>query len=176
MSEIDWIIIAVFAVSTLVGLVRGVVREVLSIIGWIAGLMLALAFAGDLARMIPLRSLGLLPRVLIASVVLVVGTLFVVGLAGMLLRKLLRVAEISAEDRLFGGIFGFFRGMVIVCAAIFFFGMITSIKDSRPWQESVLVVPAETVIDWSLPYLPSWFQRVRSTQIELPGSSKIPRI
>ena len=41
MTEIDWIIIAVLALSTIVGIMRGVLREVLAIAGWVAGIFLA---------------------------------------------------------------------------------------------------------------------------------------
>ena len=42
MTEIDWIIIAVLALSTIVGIMRGVLREVLAIAGWVAGIFLAM--------------------------------------------------------------------------------------------------------------------------------------
>ena len=42
MTEIDWIIIAVLALSTIVGIMRGVLREVLAIAGWVAGIFRAM--------------------------------------------------------------------------------------------------------------------------------------
>ena len=76
MTEIDWLIVGLLVLSSGVGITRGVVREILAIVGWVAGIMLALAFSGDFADMIPLESLGYLPRVLIASILLIVAALF----------------------------------------------------------------------------------------------------
>ena len=100
MTEIDWLIVGLLVLSSGVGITRGVVREILAIVGWVAGIMLALAFSGDFADMIPLESLGYLPRVLIASILLIVAALFCVGLLGLLIRKLLEVAEPRARRRL----------------------------------------------------------------------------
>ena len=85
MTEIDWIIIALLLLSTIVGIVRGVVREVLAIAGWIVGIVLAMNFAGDIAGYIPLESIGYVPRVIIAAVLIVVAVLFGCGLLGMLI-------------------------------------------------------------------------------------------
>ena len=162
MTEIDWLIVGLLVLSSGVGITRGVVREILAIVGWVAGIMLALAFSGDFADMIPLESLGYLPRVLIASILLIVAELFCVGLLGLLIRKLLEVAELTFEDRALGAVFGFLRGAVVVCAGVFFFGLIDDVKTSKVWQQSSLIAPAETVIDWSLPYLPDWFASLRN--------------
>lgn len=165
MTEIDWFIIGLLVLSSGVGITRGVVREILAIVGWVAGIMLALAFSGDFAEMIPLESLGYLPRVLSASILLIVASLFCVGLLGILIRKLLEVAELTFEDRALGAVFGFLRGTVVVCAGVFFFGMIDDVKTSKIWQQSSLIAPAETVIDWSLPYLPEWLSSMRGQSI-----------
>ncbi|MDY6011231.1 MAG: CvpA family protein, partial [Duodenibacillus sp.] len=45
MNEIDWVILAVLAISTVLGVSRGVVREILAIVGWVLGIVLALKFA-----------------------------------------------------------------------------------------------------------------------------------
>ncbi|MDO5531781.1 CvpA family protein [Sutterella sp.] len=163
MTEIDWIIIAVLALSTIVGIVRGVMREVLAIAGWVIGILLAMNFSGDLALHIPLESIGWLPRVMIAAVLILVAVLFVCGLLGLILRRMLEVASITFEDRALGAVFGLIRGIVVVCACVFLFGMPASIHESRMWQQSVLIGPAETLIDWSMPYLPKWIADMRGS-------------
>lgn len=174
MTEIDWLIVGLLVLSSGVGITRGVVREILAIVGWVAGIMLALAFSGDFADMIPLESLGYLPRVLIASILLIVAALFCVGLLGLLIRKLLEVAELTFEDRALGAVFGFLRGAVVVCAGVFFFGLIDDVKTSKVWQQSSLIAPAETVIDWSLPYLPDWFASLRNGSSSPLSAAGIP--
>jgi len=116
MTEIDWIIIALLALSTIVGIMRGVMREVLAIAGWVIGILLAMNFSADLAEHIPLESIGWIPRVMIAAVLIIVAVLFICGLFGMLIRKMLEVAAITFEDRALGAVFGLVRGIVVVCA------------------------------------------------------------
>lgn len=161
MTEIDWIIIALLGLSTIVGIFRGVLREVLSITGWVIGVFLAMNFSADLAEHIPLESIGWLPRVLVAVVLIIVAVLFACGLLATILGKLLQIASITFEDRALGAVFGFIRGLVVVCAGVFFFGMPSSVHDSRMWQQSVLIGPAETLIDYSMPYLPGWLAEMR---------------
>lgn len=120
MTEIDWIIIAVLALSTIVGIMRGVLREVLAIAGWVAGIFLAMNYSAVVAEHIPLESIGWLPRVIIAAVLIVVACLFVVGLLSAIIRRLLETAALRFEDRALGAVFGFLRGIVVVCACVFF--------------------------------------------------------
>ena len=153
MTEIDWIICALLVLSTVVGIMRGVIREVLSIVGWVAGFMLSMSFAGEIADRIPLDSIGYIPRVIIAAVLILVACLFVVGLFGFILRKMLEVAALTFEDRILGAAFGFF------------FGLSQSLSSSRMWQQSVMIGPAETVIEWSMPYMPEWIRALRGTKV-----------
>ncbi len=213
MTEIDWIICAVLLLSTIVGVMRGVVREVLAIVGWVAGIMLSMSFAGEIADRIPLESLGYLPKVIIASVLILVACLFAVGLFGFIimlsmsfageiadripleslgylpkviiasvlilvaclfavglfgfiLRKMMEVAALSFEDRVLGAVFGFVRGIIVVAACVFLFGLSDKLSSSNMWQQSVMIGPTQTVIDWSMPYMPDWIQALRGQKIQ----------
>ena len=166
MTEIDWIICAVLLLSTIVGVMRGVVREVLAIVGWVAGIMLSMSFAGEIADRIPLESLGYLPKVIIASVFILFACLFAVGLFGFILRKMMEVAALSFEDRVLGAVFGFVRGIIVVAACVFLFGLSDKLSSSNMWQQSVMIGPTQTVIDWSMPYMPDWIQALRGQKIQ----------
>lgn len=80
MNEADFVICAVLLVSTVVGVSRGVVREILAIVGWAVAIFLALNYSPELARVIPLESLGTAVRTACAAVIIVVLTLFTCGL------------------------------------------------------------------------------------------------
>ncbi len=161
MNEIDWLILALLFVSTVVGVMRGMVRESFAIVGWIVGTMLALRYAGDLADHIPLPQAGVIARTIVAAVVIVVLSLVAVSLFGTLLRKIMEVAALSFEDRVLGAVFGFVRGVVVTCVCVFVFGLSTQLTASDLWRQSSLIGPAETLIDWSMPYLPLWVQDLR---------------
>lgn len=154
MNEADFLICAVLLISTVVGVSRGVVREILAIVAWVVAIFLAIRFAPELGDKIPLESMGPLVRNAMAGVVIVVLTLFAFGLFGKLCARLLAAASISFEDRAIGSVFGFVRGVLIVCAAVFVLGMTSAVRTGQ-WRNSVLIVPAERIIDFTVPYLPS---------------------
>lgn len=153
MNEIDWVILSVLALSTILGVSRGVVREIMAIIGWVLGIILALKFSPQFAEAIPLPNISILIRTAMSAVCVLVVTILVVGLLGKILAAMMHAASISFEDRAIGAVFGLARGVVIVCACVFAVGM-TSLSESPYWRNSVLVVPAERVIDFAMPYLP----------------------
>ena len=86
MNELDWAIIIVLGLSTVVGVTRGVVREILSIVGWVIGIVFAIRFSPELAVHIPLESLGPAVRTIIAAVLICVICVFAIGLLGTILR------------------------------------------------------------------------------------------
>ena len=160
MNEADFLICAVLLISTVVGVSRGVVREVLAIVGWVIAIFLALKFAPELAAVIPLESLGTYVRTALAGIIIVVVTLFAFGLFGRLCARLLAAASITFEDRAIGSVFGFLRGVIIVCVAVFLLGMTSAVRTGQ-WRNSVLVVPCEQVIDFTMPYLPQTIADMR---------------
>ena len=160
MTELDWAIVIVLALSTIVGVARGVIREILSIVGWVIGVVFALKWSPDLAEKIPLDSLGPAVKTILAAIIIAVFCVFAVGLLGTLLRKMLEVANISAEDRILGSVFGLLRGVVFVCAAVFLAGM-TSAPTTQMWRHSVCIPLAENGIDMIMPFLPESFAKLR---------------
>ena len=178
MNEADFVICAVLLVSTVVGVSRGVVREILAIVGWAVAIFLALNYSPELARVIPLESLGTAVRtdgamrsvqqstsfalgaLCIFAVIIVVLTLFTCGLFGKICSRLLAAAEITFEDRAIGSVFGFARGVVVVCLAVFLLGMTSAVRTGQ-WRNSVLIVPCERIIDFTMPYMPETIVEMR---------------
>lgn len=154
MNEVDWVILAVLALSIGVGVLRGVVREILAIVGWVVGALLAMRFSVEIGNIIPLPSLAPVIRTVLAAIAVVVVTLFVFGLAGRIIGRLLAAARITFEDRMMGAVFGLLRGVVIVCVCVFVLSMTSAVR-TGPWRNSLLVVPAERIIDVVIPYFPA---------------------
>lgn len=160
MNELDWAIVIVLGLSTVVGVARGVIREVLSIVGWVVGIVFALKWSPDLAEKIPLDSLGPAVKTILAAIIIAVFCVFAIGLLGTLLRKMLEVANISAEDRILGSVFGLLRGVVFVCVAVFLAGM-TSAPTTSMWRHSVCIPLAENGVELMMPLLPESIAKLR---------------
>ena len=160
MNEVDWIILAVLAISTIVGLFRGIVRELMAIVGWVLAIVLALRFSPWAGELIPLPSVDASIRTIFGAILIAVVVLFACGILGRIAGAALSAASVSFEDRSIGAVFGFVRGVVIVCACVYLLGM-TSFTRSGYWRNSVLIVPAERVIDLSMPILPETIARMR---------------
>jgi membrane protein required for colicin V production len=157
MTPVDWIIVAVFAMSVLLGALRGVVRELFALAGWIAGLLLAWRFAEPLAVRVPL-DLPLGVRTALVALLIVVGTLLAAALAAAALRAVLALAKLSLEDRLLGATFGILRAALVVGLAVLL-GTAAGASREPWWQASLLLPWAQASVRFASPLLPQSLAR-----------------
>lgn len=161
MSGLDWFIVALVGLSTLVGLARGMVRELLALGGWALAIVLALHFAAPLGAWLPIEPLGELARTLVAALLIVMASLLAAALVGALLRSLMVAAKLSGEDRLLGGVFGLVRGVVVIAALVFFAGL-GSAPSQTWWRESLLLPQVAAGLEWLRPHLPDSIARLQA--------------
>jgi len=135
MAWLDCVVIGVFAVSTILGAWRGLVREVLSILGWVIAFLAANLLAGPLGPEMPQAIPSPEMRVAAAFAVVFIAALMVTSLAGLLLAKLVRSVGLGGTDRALGAAFGVARGSLIVLAAAVLAGL-TSAPRQAWWRES----------------------------------------
>ena len=153
MIWIDWVLLGVLAVSTIIGLWRGLVREVMSILIWVVAIWAALKYsevaAGYLSGWITMPSMqGLVG---FAGVLLV--TLAVGGLLVWLIGKLVDSTGLSGTDRTFGMLFGVARGVIIIAVAVLV-ARFTVIPQDPWWQESTLLPHFERIAEEGVTLLP----------------------
>jgi len=152
-TALDWIIAVALALSLLLGLMRGFVRELLSLAGWAIGIVLALHYAVDLGRVVPLPDSWHGVRIAVAAVVLVVLCVLVAGAMGWVARRMMIAAKLSGTDRVLGALFGAFRGVLILLAMVWF-AHSTDVTTSTWWQQSALLPYAESALRSVAPWLP----------------------
>jgi len=135
MAAIDWILVAVLAASMLLGAWRGLVYEVLSVMGWIAAFVLAQWFAPDVAEKLPMQNSGETLRYAAAFVLVFIVSVFVAGLISALMKRIISVVGLRPVDRILGATFGLFRGLILLLA----FSVVvhtTALQESDWWLES----------------------------------------
>jgi len=149
MNWVDYAIVAVIVVSVLIGLARGLIRELLSLIVWACALLVAWIFYPDIQGLlepwIPAGSV----RLAAAYLILVFGVLVIGTLLGHLLTALVEKTALTGTDRLLGGLFGIARGGLLI-AMVTFLVALTPLPEDIWWKESSLIgrfqVLAERVI------------------------------
>lgn len=136
MTWLDYAVLGVMGISVAWGVWRGLVREVMSLAGWVIAFLAANLFAAPLAETLP-RSIS--PpelRVLVAFAGVFILTLAVTSLAGLLLAKMIKAVGLGSLDRTLGSLFGVARGGVIVLAFALLAGL-TRLPLDPIWTESV---------------------------------------
>ena len=143
MTIFDYLVIFVMVTSVIISMLRGLVKEVLSLAGWVVAFVVANAYAAALAVMLPAVVPGEVLRLIMAFIALFIGVRILMGLLSMALGALLDAGGLSLFDRALGAVFGVGRGLVIVLTAVILCGM-TSLPQQDFWKEALLSPYAET--------------------------------
>ncbi|HKK56959.1 CvpA family protein [Marinobacter sp.] len=167
---IDWVIIALIAVSTLVSLKRGFIKEALSLVTWVGAFILARTFHPQMQSLLEGTVETPLVRLIAAFAILFFSTLIVGALINNMIGHLVRVTGLSATDRVLGMGFGLLRGLVVVVVAIAF-TRYTPLSEDTWWRTSVMINHLAVVEDWSRRTLGDEFARFLGPA---GGSTEIP--
>lgn len=153
MPYVDWILLGIIAVSLLVGLLRGFVKEVFALAVWAAAFFIAFQYSGVVAEY--LADEVSLPS---ARNALAFGSLFLMvlligGLLTYLVGMLVEKTGLSGSDRLLGGIFGALRGLLLVIGLVLAAGF-TPVPQDPWWDESRVIQSVLPLAEWAAGFLP----------------------
>lgn len=135
LSAVDWILLAVLGLSSLLGLWRGIVQEVLSLVGWVAAFYVSQIYAPLAAAWLPMEGSSQMLRYAAGFVVVFVAVLVGTALVSWAVKKLISAVGLGTLDRLLGSLFGLMRGVVILLAVTVFVGM-TPMRDTEAWKQA----------------------------------------
>ena len=135
LSWLDWTLLAVLAVSVVVGLMRGFAFECLALAGWVVAWFAAQWGAPMLAPHLPVGATGSALRLGVSFAVAFAAALIVWSLLARLVRMLIHATPLSAADRLLGGGFGALRGLVLLLAVATVVAL-TPASQSPGWRAS----------------------------------------
>ena len=132
---VDLALLAVLCVSVLIGLWRGFVFEVVSLLGWLVAFVIANSLGPPFAQILPFGDPASPLRLWVAYGVVFVLVLIACTLLARMLRALISATPLSVIDRLLGGVFGVARGalvLVIVATLV----TLSPFAHSSQWQNS----------------------------------------
>ena len=153
MNWADWIIAGILVISVLMGLWRGLVREAVSLIVWIAAIAAAIMFGAQVAAMygewVSLPS----ARIALGYATVFVLVLIVGGLIGWLISRIVQGTGLGGTDRILGIGFGLLRGGLVVAALVLVLGYTPMPRDPW-WQQSQLIPRFEPAAVWLREQIP----------------------
>lgn len=153
MSEFDYIILAILAISSLISLWRGFIREAFSLALWILAFWVSWTFFKDVEPYLLEYLDSPTLRMGAAFGILMIATLIVGGIVNFLLIQLVEKTGMSGTDRFIGMAFGLARGALLVSVLVLLAGLTTLPQESW-WTSSTLVPYFQELAYWLRDMLP----------------------
>jgi len=173
LSAVDWMLLGVVALSALMGAMRGIVVEVLSLVVWIAAFWLAFAYGAEVAGVFFARIQDPSARLLVAYAALFIAALIIGSLVTWLIGKLVRTVGLGGIDRLLGLLFGVARGCALACVLVLLLGL-TAMPREPSWHASPLIPQFQHGAEWMKAWLPaSAAQHVNFEAVAEQGKKKV---
>ena len=152
---LDLVLLGVMLISGLLAMVRGFMREILSIAAWGAAALVTLyAFS----KLLPTAKTYFGSDTIAAVVVVAgtfIGTLIVVSVITVRISDMILDSRIGALDRTLGFLFGLARGLIIVVVAFLFFAWLVPDRSQPEWIRSAKSrVVLQGTGDWLISMLP----------------------
>jgi membrane protein required for colicin V production len=152
---LDIILIGVMLISAVLAMIRGFVREILSIAAWVIAALVTLY---SFTKLLPLAKTYFNNDVVAYAVVLggtFLGTLLVVSVITVRFSDMVLDSRVGALDRTMGFLFGLARGLVIVVVAFLFFAWLVPDRSQPEWIRSAKSrVVLQGTGDWLMSMLP----------------------
>ena len=142
----------------LLGAWRGLMYEVLSVLGWAVSFYAAQYFAPRVSDWLPLPSSSEAVRYAAAFVLVFVATVFMAGWLAFLLKKLVEAIGLRPVDRTMGAAFGLVRGVILLLAAAVVMDM-TALSKNVWWQASKGAPILTATLNGLKPVLPEQFAK-----------------
>ncbi len=150
---LDILVIAFVAISILVGIFRGFVKEVLSLTSWVVAAFIAYRYGETAATYLspyikePMLALGA------AYVAVFLVALIGLSIVSYMISRLFSATGISAIDRSVGSVFGAVRAAVIL-GVLILIGHFLNLNEQSWWKDLQLLEYFEPVAEWIKSYLP----------------------
>ncbi len=153
MTTFDYFVLLIIGVSVVVSMMRGAVKEVLAVAGWVVAFYVARTYATQLVPLLPENIPSEPLKILAAMIILILAVLLVSSLLSIALSGIIKKLGMNWINRGLGAAFGFARGLLIVCMLVFLAGFTSLPKDAR-WTDAMFSAPLEALVKNVQPWLP----------------------
>ena len=139
MNWADYLIIVLLAFSCIVGFMRGLLREMISLITWVLAAMLAWRLAGLIEPYLGGSLSSPTVRTWVARGLIFIGVLLVGTAVGAIMAHFVRLSMFSGLDRILGALFGAMRGVVLLGMAAMLCQ--TAHLNGEAWYRQSMLLP-----------------------------------
>ncbi|CAG0960505.1 Colicin V production protein [Gammaproteobacteria bacterium] len=158
MTVFDYAVLAVVGLSILLSMMRGFVREILALAGWVAAFFVAKTYTLQLVPLLPQAIPTETLKLLAAFVILFRATLLVTSLLAIALSEVFKKVGLGWLDRWLGAVFGLARGVIIVGVLVLLAGL-TSVPQDARWRNAMFSAPLEAMVLSVMPWIPQGISR-----------------
>ncbi|ACJ20016.1 CvpA family protein [Coxiella burnetii] len=172
LSHLNWVdfaIIGIILFSIIISFFRGFVREAVSLVVWVAGIIVAIKFVEPVQIYLQTWIVSSSIRYAVAFISLFLSVFIIGIILNMLIHVLLKKTGLSITDRLLGIFFGAGRGFLIV-AVLLLFVSIGSVEDGSLIAQSQLAPKFQPIVSWLNQFLPSQFKQFSHWLADQPVS------
>lgn len=138
-TVLDYVFLAILLASALIGILRGLVKEALSLLGWIAAVWLAARYGAEGGQVVA----GLVDdpeaRLWAGRLLVFIGVLFAASLLTWLVAWLVRRTPVTGMDRALGLCFGLARGTLLVALVVY--AVRAGGFEAEPWCQKSKLLP-----------------------------------
>lgn len=165
MSALDWVFVLILVGSVLIGALRGLVFEVLSLISWVLAFFAARLWGAQVGLWLPMQEMDEGVRIAAGLVIVFVVAIFALGLVIRIIGKLVQIVGLRPFDRTLGALFGALRGVLLLVLIALVF-MLTSMRESQIWNTSVFAPHLVSAVSVLRPWMPQELGRHWSSLVD----------
>jgi len=178
MDWIDWVIVAIVGSAGVFGLFRGLVHEVISIIGWIAAFILAKIFSPTVYELLGAWIEQDSVRWVLAWMIPFITVLLIAAAIKFILRELLETSGLGGVNVVLGGAFGLIKGGLIITVVVLLLRL-TIFSDFEPIRPQSRLLPyfdkfAAQLADPIADYLTPKIRQLKLKVQELDNQGEAP--
>ncbi len=156
LSWVDLALAVVLLISIGLGILRGLIFEVMSLAGWVVAYFAASPLAPVVEDLLPASFTGQFGPAALHVIALVIAFFFVLivwSLASRLVKMLIHATPLSVVDRLGGAGFGALRGVFIALLLVLVIGA-SPLAETSTWRASHAAPVLAGVLQDAAPLLP----------------------